>query len=72
MVGKFLYAYKDASEFTRPGVTRVCVEVDLTKTLPKELWIDNGGEMMAQKVVIPDGSVPMFCKKCMMLGHKEG
>ena len=42
MVGKFLYADRDAEEFTRPGVTRVCVEVDFSKPIPKQLWIDNG------------------------------
>ena len=47
MVGKFLCADKDAMEFTRPGVTRVYVEVDFSKPLPKQLWIDNGGELFA-------------------------
>ena len=34
MVGKFLCADKDAEEFTRPSVTRVCVEVDFSKPIP--------------------------------------
>ena len=45
--------------------------MDFSKPLPKHLWIDNGGELFAQKVVIPDGSLPLFCHKCAIFGHVE-
>ena len=47
------------------------MEVDLTKPLPKILWIDNGGEMVAQKVHISEDAIPLCCKKCVVLGHNE-
>ena len=69
MVGKFLCADSNVAQFNRPGTTRVCIEVDLTKPLPKSVWINNGGEVFAQQVVIPHESLPPFCKKCMAIGH---
>ena len=34
MVGKFLCSDRDATEFTRRGIIGVCVEVDLSQSLP--------------------------------------
>ena len=69
MIGKFLCADSNVAQFTRPGITRVCVEVDLSKPIPNSVWINNGGEVFAQLVEIPKDSIPSFCKKCMSIGH---
>ena len=69
MVGKFLCADGNVAQFTRPGTTRVCVEVDLSKPIPRSVWINNGGEIFSQQVEFPKESIPPFCKKCMAIGH---
>ena len=58
------------NDFTRPRVTRVCVEVDLSKPLPRAVFIDNGGEIISQEVHIPEDSIPLFCNRCVVMGHK--
>ena len=58
MIGKFLCVDSNVEKFTCPGATRVCVEVDLSKPMPKSVVINNGGEVFTQKVDILDSSIP--------------
>ena len=50
LLGKFLCMHKDVTNFTRPGYAYVCVEMDLAKPIKKVITIDNGGEVIKQKV----------------------
>ena len=49
VIGKFLCVDNNVAQFTRLGTTRVCVEIDLSKPIPKSVWINNGGEIFAQQ-----------------------
>ena len=41
-LGNPLFVDTATSSFSRPNVARVCVEVDLLKTLPMRVWVDMG------------------------------
>ena len=68
LLGKYLCAHSDVYQFTRPGYTCICVEMDLSKPRKHTIKIDNGGELVDQRVVY-DQTLPPFCNFCMMVGH---
>ncbi|CAI9108964.1 OLC1v1008685C1 [Oldenlandia corymbosa var. corymbosa] len=54
---------------TRPLVARFCVEVDLTKELPKSVKIREKGCKHEQ--IFTFEHIPYCCQKCCKIGHKE-
>jgi hypothetical protein len=55
------------SNFTRPGVAAICVELDISKTLPNKIIIGSGYNEFVQPILYP--SLPHFCSKCGKVGH---
>ncbi|XP_027150383.1 uncharacterized protein LOC113750625 [Coffea eugenioides] len=53
---------------SRPNVARVCVEVDLLKTLPSRVWIAFGERMGFWQPLIPE-NLPKYCEHCFHQGH---
>lgn len=55
----------------RISYARLLIEMDVTKALPKDVWIEGpNGIAYAQKVLYE--WAPPFCTKCNMVGHKCG
>ncbi|CAI9117571.1 OLC1v1018976C1 [Oldenlandia corymbosa var. corymbosa] len=54
---------------TRPSMARFCVEVDLTKELPKSVKIGKKGRKHEQ--IFTFEHIPSYCLKCSQIGHKE-
>ncbi|VFQ79788.1 unnamed protein product [Cuscuta campestris] len=55
---------------TRPSMARFCVEIDISKDLPKKIWIDDGGLGFFQLVTYEN--LPEFCIQCKKSGHLDG
>ncbi|XP_027174247.1 uncharacterized protein LOC113773842 [Coffea eugenioides] len=53
---------------SRPNVARVCVEVDLLKSLPSRVWIAFGERMGFWQPLIPK-NLPKYCEHCFHQGH---
>ncbi|CAI9109381.1 OLC1v1009194C1 [Oldenlandia corymbosa var. corymbosa] len=54
---------------TSPFVVRFCVEVDLTKDLPKSVRVGKKGRKHEQLFTFEH--VPSYCVKCSKIGHKD-
>ncbi|CAI9099277.1 OLC1v1036065C1 [Oldenlandia corymbosa var. corymbosa] len=54
---------------TRPSVARFCVEVDLTKDLPKSVKVGKKGCKNEQ--IFTFEHIPSYCLKCCKIGHKD-
>ncbi|VFQ90170.1 unnamed protein product [Cuscuta campestris] len=54
---------------SRPNVARVCVEVNLSKELPKAIWIHLGSSSYLQPLLFEN--LPSYCNSCHQLGHKS-
>ncbi|XP_027156573.1 uncharacterized protein LOC113757588 [Coffea eugenioides] len=55
---------------SRPSVARVCVEVDLLRTLPSRVWIGNGDSAgFWQELEVE--FLPQYCTHCCRQGHGE-
>ncbi|VFQ79481.1 unnamed protein product [Cuscuta campestris] len=52
---------------SRPSVARLCIELDLTKELPRAVSIHLGSLSFLQLVSYED--LPDFCKRCKTFGH---
>lgn len=52
-----------------PSVARVCVEVDLTKKIPKRVWIGCGEKGLCHEVLLENK--PKYCKYYCNKGHDE-
>lgn len=67
-LGRPLYLDSATVSLSRPSVARVCVELDLLKTLPSRVWIVMGaGEGFWQPLVAE--SLPLYCSHCFRQGH---
>lgn len=52
----------------RPSVARVCIELDVSKDLPRTVWINNGSRGgFAQPVSYEN--LPSYCIRCKRFGH---
>ncbi|VFQ85169.1 unnamed protein product [Cuscuta campestris] len=73
LIGRPLRTDSATRNLTRPSVARVCVELDLSKEIPKAIWIHLGKLSSFQPIYYED--LPAFCSGCKQLGHtncKEG
>ncbi|RAL42415.1 hypothetical protein DM860_017595 [Cuscuta australis] len=57
------------ANLNRPNVARVCVEVNLSKELPKAIWIHLGSSSYLQPLLFEN--LPSYCNSCHQLGHKS-
>lgn len=55
---------------TRPSKARVCVEVDVSRTPPSKIWINNGSCGFFQTIVYED--LPDYCTSCNKSSNKKG
>ncbi|VFQ98810.1 unnamed protein product [Cuscuta campestris] len=69
-IGHLLMMDASTSAKTRPSMARFCVEIDISKDLPKKIWIDNGGLGFFQPVTYEN--LPQFCIQCKKSGHLAG
>ena len=64
-----LYVDSATASLLRPSVARNCVEVDLLRPLPKQVWIGlEGSPDGFWQCIIPEG-LPKYCSKCWHVGH---
>lgn len=66
-IGKFLRVDHPTAAMARPSVARMCVEIDLSKDLPKRMGVKVKGKMTWQKVEYQ--KIPSYCVNCRMQGH---
>ncbi|VFQ90275.1 unnamed protein product [Cuscuta campestris] len=69
LVGLPLQMDSATVDLTRPSVARVCVELDLTKDMPKAVWIHLGQLSFLQPITYED--LPEYCISCRAIGHKK-
>ena len=68
LLGVPLYADECTSKTLRVSYARILIEMDVTKTMPKEVKIaDPNGNVFSQKVSYD--WIPPYCKKCQSMGH---
>lgn len=68
LIGRPLKSDTATSHLSRPSVARVCVELDLSKELPKAVWLHLGHLSFLQPITYED--LPDFCLSCKKFGHK--
>lgn len=66
-IGTFLRVDHPTAAMARPSVARMCVEIDLSKELPKRIGVKVKGVMEWQKIVYQN--MPSYCSNCRMQGH---
>ncbi|XP_020702480.1 uncharacterized protein LOC110114068 [Dendrobium catenatum] len=70
LFGKPLKIDEATSVGSRPSNARVLVELDVTKTYPKQVWLGSDSLGYVQEVVLD--VFPQFCAVCKCLGHVSG
>ncbi|KAI0500784.1 hypothetical protein KFK09_019001 [Dendrobium nobile] len=70
LFGKPLKIDEATSVGSRPSNARVLVEIDITKTYTKQVWLGSESLGYVQEVVFDD--FPHFCNVCKCLGHLFG
>ncbi|XP_020679216.1 uncharacterized protein LOC110097278 [Dendrobium catenatum] len=67
-VGEPLYMDKQTKRWDRCAFARVCVQLDLSKKLPKGVWANGLGGAFFQPVEYE--GIPLICQACGKVGHK--
>ncbi|XP_020702248.1 uncharacterized protein LOC110113880 [Dendrobium catenatum] len=70
LFGKPLKIDEATSVGSRPSNARVLVEIDITKTYTKQVWLGSEALGYVQDVVFDE--FPHFCSVCKCLGHVSG
>ncbi|VFQ87014.1 unnamed protein product [Cuscuta campestris] len=73
LIGRPLRTDTATKNLSRPSVARLCVELDLSKEIPKAIWIHLVKLSFFQPIYYED--LPDFCSCCKQFGHtncKEG
>lgn len=65
--GKFLTLSEETRNFTKANYVKICMELDISKDLPKFLKFTIGNKTYSQSVVY-DNNV-LYCKHCLLRGH---
>lgn len=66
-IGTFLRVDHPTAAMARLSVARMCIEIDLSKDLPKRIGIKVKGAMVWQKIVYQN--IPSYCTNCRMQGY---
>lgn len=67
LLGKSIKVDEYTASKSKLSQASIFVEVDVSKTLPKHLWLNIMGKGVAFKVNYD--KVPYYCKNCLKLGH---
>ena len=67
-LGTPLFVDSVTSSFSQPNVARVCVKVDLLKSLPARVWVDMGDGDGFWQPLNPE-NLPKYCSFCYHQGH---
>lgn len=67
LIGRPLCTDTATENLTKPSVARVCVELDLSKEIPKAILVHLGKLSFFQPVYFED--LPDFCSSCNQFGH---
>ncbi|PKU68755.1 hypothetical protein MA16_Dca014225 [Dendrobium catenatum] len=70
LFGKPLKIDEATSVGSRPSNARVLVEIDITKTYTKQVWLGSEAQGYVQDVIFDE--FPHFCSVCKCLGHVSG
>ncbi|KAI0500235.1 hypothetical protein KFK09_018444 [Dendrobium nobile] len=70
LFGKPLKIDEATSVGSRPSNARVLVELDITKSYPKQVWLGSDSLGYVQEVILDE--FPHFCGVCKSLGHITG
>lgn len=62
LIGTPLTLDKATAEFKRPSIAKVCVQVDITKSLPHRIWLECGEKMPGFLQEVEYVRIPSFCK----------
>ncbi|KAG5631447.1 hypothetical protein H5410_003164 [Solanum commersonii] len=70
-MGKVLYLDTTSIKRTRASMAKVKVQVDLTKTRPKHIWIELDDEdlTIGRWQPIEYENIPLYCTYCKHQGH---
>ncbi|KAF6161589.1 hypothetical protein GIB67_009468 [Kingdonia uniflora] len=67
--GNFVRLDHPTQSHSRPSTARMCIEIDLTKSYPKVIWIGlSKSEGWSQKVIYE--KMHVLCSHCYLQGHK--
>ncbi|VFQ77872.1 unnamed protein product [Cuscuta campestris] len=69
MLGNPLKMDNDTLYFSRPKLARVCVEVDVSKTLHQRIHVKHNDTDLFFQVIYEEP--PLFCSSCRKLGHNQ-
>ncbi|KAL0448828.1 UNVERIFIED_CONTAM: hypothetical protein Slati_1439200 [Sesamum latifolium] len=69
MVGKPLRVDESTADIFRPGLARVCVELDLLKPKVSEVFVGTGYKSFMQQIIYEN--CPHYCCFCRHIGHEE-
>ncbi|CAH9085074.1 unnamed protein product [Cuscuta epithymum] len=69
LLGRPIRIDEPTATFSRPSTARICIEIDISKPLPSNIWINNGDSGFYQSVLYEN--LPMFCCNCSRFGHSK-
>ncbi|XVF57192.1 hypothetical protein PTKIN_Ptkin06aG0184400 [Pterospermum kingtungense] len=69
VLGRALYTDRITSQRKRLAFARVCVEIQVTKEIPKKIEVLLRGRVVEVMVSVP--LLPLKCPKCNLFGHTE-
>ncbi|XVF57183.1 hypothetical protein PTKIN_Ptkin06aG0183500 [Pterospermum kingtungense] len=69
VLGRALYTDRITSQRKRLAFARVCVEIQVTKEIPKKIEVLLRGRVVEVMVYVP--LLPLKCPKCNLFGHTE-
>ncbi|PKU81403.1 Thioredoxin-like 4, chloroplastic [Dendrobium catenatum] len=70
LFGKPLKIDEATAVGSRPSIARVLVELDITKSYPKQVWLGSESLGYTQEVIFDE--FPQFCAGCKCIGHSLG
>ncbi|KAL9679188.1 hypothetical protein QQ045_017044 [Rhodiola kirilowii] len=65
---RFLAVDNRTMWFSNPSYARACVEIDISKDLPNEVWISTGAESGFWQEIVYENRL-QYCSKCHLHGH---
>ncbi|OVA15314.1 Ribonuclease H domain [Macleaya cordata] len=66
--GRFLKADNPTIGLSRPSTARICVELDLAKSIPDSIWIWTDKDVGFEQDLVFENK-PKFCDRCSLQGH---
>lgn len=57
------------ADIKRPSLAKICIEVDLLKTLPTRVWLESGDAIPGFWQDVEYDKIPKYCRHCKRVGH---